>query len=162
MAGAGRQPWFELAGPNLALEATVRAGKDYDSATYPLKHVNDGKWSTRDNSVRWLSAAGVPAYVEFSWEGKRQVSGYRVVSGYFSGGRAGDPITAFGLEWHDGTGWREVPGSGIAANRQVDFARKFGRIETERIRLAVRESPGDILRIWEIGFYDPAGEENDD
>jgi len=156
MAGGAKAAWLENAGPNLARMAEVEVFGSYDAGKYPKENINDGRFDRHDNGLRWLSSASsLPNYIVFSWSGPQTVSAVRVISGWFNGKAAGDPITDFALQYRDGDRWRDVDGSEVANNRRVEAVRKFDACRAERFRLAVTATPGDISRIWEVEFYHP-------
>jgi hypothetical protein len=53
----------------------------------------------------------------------------------------------FVLQYHDGTDWKDVPGTDTAGNA------KFSPVTTARHRLLVTAARGDLIRIWEFEVY---------
>jgi len=150
--------WIESAGKNLAREATVTVSSNYPKDTYPAEHVNDGKVTYTDNSLRFVSDAQLPGFVELAWTKPQTVSAARIVTGQASGEWPKTPITDFVLQHHDGSDWRDVPGTKVTGNESADWDAKFEPVTTDRVRLWVTAAPGDLIRIWEIELYNlPAG-----
>ena len=156
MTGHNTVEWLERAGPNLALRAAVLVSSNYDESRYPQRHINDGRIDTTDNTLRWLSSASdLPDYVTFTWSEPQTVGAMRVVSGWYNGSRATDPITDFVLQYHDGRTWHDVQGSLVVSNARVEVLREFQPVTADRIRLAVTRTPGNISRLWEVELYHP-------
>ena len=156
MAGPDMAAWLEKAGPNLAREAEVSVSSNYDAQKYPKENINDGRISTTDNGLRWLSSASdLPDYVTFVWPEPRQVGAVRIVSGWFNGQNTTDPIAEFALQYYEDRAWHEIPGARVRNNARVEIIQEFSAIEAARIRLVVTQTPGDISRIWEVEFYQP-------
>ncbi len=155
--------WLETIGPNLARTAQVGVSSNYDPVKYPKEHINDGRLDTADNSQRWLSSASsMPDVVTFSWAVPQTISALRIVSGYYSAGTTGDPISAFHLEYHDGAQWSAVEGASVSGNRRAEILLKFPAVRSHRFRVVVTETHMDISRIWEIEFYHPCADLNGD
>ncbi len=155
--------WLEGAGANLARHARVSVSSDYDSAKYPKSHINDGQWDVTKSDLRWLSSdAAIEDYVVFEWDRPQTISAARIVSGWFDGRRAGNPIADFALQYYDGGAWRDIAGAAVTNNRQVKWLGKFDAVKSDRIRLVITKTPGDISRLWEVEFFHPKADANDD
>jgi len=131
------------------------------ASRYPKENINDGRTDTANNGSRWLSSASeLPDYVTFSWPEPRTISAVRIISGWFDGGRARDPISHFKLQRYHQTRWEDVEGLRIIRRARVELVSRFPAVRSDRVRLAVTGTPGNISRIWEVEFYDltPAGE----
>jgi hypothetical protein len=151
--------WLADAGPNLARSAKVAVSGSYDEGKYPKKNINDGKFNKSINGELWLSGVSEKAsYVEFSWDKTQRIGAMRVISGWFKGQAAGDPISDFSLQYRAGDDWRDVEGSQVAGNSRVEASRKFPAFESDKVRLVITSTPGGIARIWEVEFYGPATE----
>ena len=143
-------------GENVAPEARVNTSGDYDLGAQPREMVNDGAANTYVNAARWLSHAQTPNWVELSWDRPRSIAAARVISGYnYGGNRVGDPISDSVLQWFDGDAWQDIPETVTLANQQVEWQRRFRPVTTQRVRLLVEKTKGDISRIWEIELYGP-------
>jgi hypothetical protein len=156
-----RPSFIDEVGDNLAPAAEVTASGDYDTGRYPLSNINDGLAIVYDNNGRWLSAAGVPNWVEFRWDKPRTVAAARIVSGYYAGGAPGDPIIGFKLQSWNGQDWMDIPSQAVAGNDQVKREVVFHPVQTTAIRLVVSETPSGISRIWEVELYEALGEHGD-
>jgi hypothetical protein len=148
-------PKFEAPGPNVARSAKVTTSGEYDAAKLPPKHINDGKLDWSDNGLRWLSKAGVPNWVELAWDKPQTISSLRLVSGYSHGGTVDAAIADFVLQGHDGSGWKDIPGTAVSGNTKPHLVHSFEPVTVSRIRLVVKAVQGGISRIWEIELYSP-------
>ncbi|UCG49088.1 MAG: hypothetical protein JSU94_04760, partial [Phycisphaerales bacterium] len=68
---------------------------------------------------------------------------------------AGDPISRFKLQSPGPAGWKDVPGLKITANSPTQTLCAFPAVRSDRLRLVVTATPGNISRIWEVEFYNP-------
>ncbi len=156
MLGDGAAKWLQKAGPNLARDAEVSVSSNYDSDRYPKDNINDGLSDTTDNEMRWLSSASdMPDYVTFSWSKPCTVSAVRIISGWFNGRTAGDSIARLKLQSPGPAGWQDVPALKITANSPTQTLCTFPAVRSDRLRLVVTATPGNISRIWEVEFYNP-------
>ena len=155
--------WLETIGPNAGPDAVVTVSSNYDTDRYPQDNINDGRVDTRDNSLRWLSnGSSMPDVVTFRWAEPRLISAMRLVSGWFNGSTTTDPIVDFYVEYHNGSAWKAVPGAGVEDNTRIECLLKFDPVQTDRLRVVVTETPMDISRIWEVGFYHPTADLDSD
>ncbi|NQT14889.1 MAG: FAD-dependent oxidoreductase [Planctomycetes bacterium] len=146
--------WIGSAGPNLARSARVSVSGNYDEKLYPISNVNDGRFDVKDNGLRWVSDKNSPGWVELTWDEPQTVNAARIVTGQT--GHASEPSTpiiGFVLQWHDGSDWRDVPGTRATDNWEFDWNAKFAPVTTRRLRLLVTETPGGLVRIWEFELY---------
>ncbi len=65
------------------------------------------------------------------------------------------PIIDFVIQYHDGDGYREIPQTKITNNESPDWHTRFEPVTTNRLRLTVTKTPGDLTRIWEWEVYHP-------
>jgi hypothetical protein len=152
--------WLARAGANLARTARVATPGATAGGLQTAALLNDGNGRIDDNSARWVNRAPLPHWVEFAWDQPVRVGAARIISGYQHGGVVDSPVQGFRLQWHDGSGWRDIPGSEVRNNRQVDWSGTFGTVETRRLRLGVTATKDDTSRLWEVELYapvDPAG-----
>lgn len=147
---------LEQVGENLAMDAEVLVSGSRDFQAHSSSYINDGAFNLRNNTLRWLSSKSVvPAWVEFRWEKPQTIGAMRVVSGYFSGGSAADPVNDFALQLYEGGSWRTVQGAEVMGNARVDVVRKFPAVRANRVRVVITKTPTDIARIWEIALFAP-------
>jgi hypothetical protein len=157
MTGEKEARWSKIAGRNFALDAEVSVSSNYDASKYPKENINDGRSNTKDNTQRWVSSASdMPDCITFSWPKPQTVSVVRIISGYFRMGRAADPITRFKLQRYADGGWKDIEGSRITRRNRVELISAFEPARSDRIRLVITKTPGNISRIWEVEFYNPA------
>jgi hypothetical protein len=79
----------------------------------------------------------------------------RIISGWFDGEQARDPISNFKLQYYQGNDWKDIEGLRIIRRAQVELVSKFPAVKSDRIRLVVTGTSGNIARIWEVEFYHP-------
>ena len=152
--------WLKAAGPNLARAAEVAVSGYYNAKQYPASHVNDGRVTYTDNALRWVSDTESPATVEFTWSKPQKIGAARIVTGQ-AGGKEGPttPIANFVLQYHDGAAYRDIEASKAEENQSADWHVRFPAVTTDRLRLVVTRTPGNLARIWEFEVYGPvAGE----
>jgi hypothetical protein len=147
--------WLAAAGENLARTASVRASGVLAADRNPPEMVNDGQVDLLENEGRWLSRAEVPNWVELTWDRPQTISAARVISGFRGeDGVVYAPLELFSLQAGDGESWRDIAGTGTEPNTTVDWHQRFEPVVTRQLRLLVRQTPGDVSRIWEIEVYD--------
>ena len=148
--------WLGAAGANLARAAQVSVSGNYDLNQYPISNINDGRISYSDNQLRWVSDDAEPDTVELAWDQPQTIGAVRLVTGQ-AGGNEGPktPITSFVLQYHDGTGYRDIANTKIDNNEAADWHARFPDISTDRLRLVVTRTPGNLTRIWEFEVYGP-------
>ena len=147
--------WLKDAGENLALDAKSSVLGSREPGTSPPSLINDGQTDTDDNTLRWLSVAKVPHWVELAWEKPQTLGLIRIVSGYNTRGTVSSPIADFVLQAHDGDAWQDIPGATAKGNTKVDWHATFAPVTTRRLRLTVTATQIGISRIWEIECYGP-------
>jgi hypothetical protein len=154
MIGEDMSKWLEKAGRNLARDAEISVSSNYDASKYPKKNINDGRYDTKDNKSRWLSSpSDSPDYVTFSWREPCTISAVRIISGWFDGSQARDPVINFKLQHYDESGWKDIENMHIIRRAQVELVSTFPAVKSDRLRLVVTGTSGNIARIWEVEFY---------
>ncbi len=151
--------WLGAAGANLARAAKVEVSSFYDAKQYPAGNVNDGRVSYTDNALRWVSGDESPDTVELVWEKPQKIGAVRIVTGQ-AGGREGPttPITNFVVQYHDGSAYQDIEAAKAEENQNVDWHARFPAVTTDRLRLVVTRTPGNLTRIWEFEVYGPVAE----
>ena len=66
----------------------------------------------------------------------------------------------FELQRYADGGWKDIEDSRITRRGRVELISSFKPIRSDGIRLVVTGTPGNISRIWEVEFYNPAPEED--
>ncbi len=150
--------WIADAGKNLAREAEVSVSSLYPRDNYPASHVNDGKISYHDNKLRYVSDAELPGFVELKWPALQTIGGVRIVTGQAGGQWPKTPITDFVIQYHDGSNWTDIPATKTTGNNSADWNSRFDPVTTDRIRLWVTASDGNLIRLWEFEAYNVPGE----
>lgn len=142
-------------GRNASLTAQVTTSGDKDATAAPATLVNDGRIDLTQNHGRWLSAAEVPNWIQFTWPSPQKLTAVRVFSGYQTGGQVTAPISSFVLQFDDAGKWHDVQGTDTTGNTAVDWHCRFAPITSRKFRLLIRETQIDVSRIWEIELYQP-------
>ena len=145
---------------NIARDARVSVSSNYDVNQYPKENISDGRFDIKDNRLRWVSSASeLPDYITFSWSEPRTISSMRIISGWFDGTVSKDPIRRFTLQYHCKSDWEDIRGLRIIRHTPVEAIWTFPAIRSNRMRLVVTDTPGNISRIWEVEFYHPAAKD---
>ncbi len=144
--------WLESAGRNYSMSATISVSGTL-RAEYDKKHINDGNNVASDNAKRWVSAEGVPDWVQWHWAEQVAINAARIISGWNSQHGVRDPLTGFHFEYHNGEQWQVIPESRVTGNDDIEWAGLFDTIETDRLRLVITATPDAISRIWEIELF---------
>jgi hypothetical protein len=142
-------------GANVALDAHATSSGDRDPEGSPASMVVDGQADTRNNGLRWLSAAKTPNWIELGWDEPKTIVAARIISGFQSAGQASDPISGFVLQWFDGNTWQEIPETATRDNGKVDWQCRFKPVTAQRVRLLIQTTKGAVSRIWEIELFGP-------
>jgi hypothetical protein len=165
--GEGRAPiripdpdWLARAGDNLARAATVRIEGESSGEVQSGMLLNDGVARLEDNDGRLVLRAALPHVLEFAWDEPTTIGAARVISGYNENGKITAPLADFELHWHDGDTWRPamLP---ARTNTHPAWSRTFDAVRTNRVRLVVTKTKGDVSRIWEVELYGPVSVADD-
>ena len=147
--------WVSRAGPNLARTAHVTVSGSRADKRHAVALLTDGQANTDDNTSRWLSDTKLPHRIELAWQTPVTLGAARIISGYNDGGHIVSPLTAFTLQWHDGSDWQPLPGAAASDNLDSSWQCVFAPVETSRVRLEITRAQHDISRIWELEVYGP-------
>ena len=104
----------------------------------------------------------MPDYIEFTWDSHYFISASRIVSGYYIDETVQDAIRDFKLQYYQDGQWTDIPGTNVSYNYLSDWFGTFAPARTDKIRLVVLATHQDISRIWEIEFYHPIADLNND
>ncbi|MCP4783022.1 MAG: FAD-dependent oxidoreductase [Fuerstiella sp.] len=149
--------WLKEVGDNLARSARVSTPGTPTKGIQTSVLLNDGNGKVEDNSARWMNRANLPHTVEFTWDRPVELAAARIISGYYSGGTVIGPLQDFSLQWHDGTEWKNLLAN-VEANTNPAWSAQFSKVRTQRIRLLITKTVGNISRVWEVEFYGPSVE----
>jgi hypothetical protein len=144
-------------GRNVAAESVLATNGSRDEVKHPLARCIDGVIAPSDNAGRWLSAETVPSWLEFRWTSARSIGAARVVSGFRSGRKITAPIWDFSLQVPHRGEWRNIPGTKVSGNGDVDWRCSFAPVTTDRVRLLVTKTQVNVARIHEVELYVPEG-----
>jgi len=148
--------WLPRAGTNLARQAKLSAPRG--TSPTPLELLTDGRIDLADNDLRWKGEGPLPHEIECTWPAPVTIGAARIASGYASGGKVTAPLSDFSLQWHDGSAWRDVPGTQIHDNQEIGWAATFAPVTTTRLRLLITATPKNVSRIWELELFGPVKE----
>lgn len=139
-------------GANMARTARVTTPAGADAVA--VARIHDGD-TTLDNKLRWVGKPPLPASVEFAWDKPVAIAAARILSGFVSGQSVSDPITDFVLQQRVGQDWRDIPGTRVTRNDQIDWHARFAPVTATHVRLVVEKSPVNTVRLWEVELYAP-------
>ncbi len=146
----------EKTGTNYALKAKVSVSSNYKATIYNKKYINDGLADTSDNKKRWISSSSsMPDYIEFKFDIARNISACRIVSGFRNRGNIAGTIEDFRLQYYRNDQWLDVPGAFAMNNTNSEWCKTFPAVNSDRFRLVVTKTAGNMSRIWEVGLYNP-------
>lgn len=117
------------------------------SAAYPGTYAVDGDVSS--DASRWVSKAGIfPATMEIDLKDFYLVDELVLYCGYLG---YNSPITNFQFQYWDGTKWVNAV---VETNNTLGLYRKtFTEVKTNKLRLNVTSTAGNIVRLYEIEVY---------
>jgi hypothetical protein len=154
--------WLEHIGPNYAYTSASATGSSEYNGTYVDDNVNNGSNDPTNNADRWLSTAGVPNWIELTFASPRYISACKIVSGWYDNGSTVSPLRSFVLQYHNGSGWVDIEETQTTSNARTEWAATFPAVQSDRFRLYVTNTPGNISRIFELELYHPNADFNDD
>ena len=145
----------------------VVSGSSFYNAGYPLAAVNNGdrkglNWGAGGG---WNDATGdaYPDWVEIAFAGSASVSAVNVFTLQDNYASPVAPtevmsfskygITAFEVQYWNGSGWVTVPGGSVTGNNKVWRRFTFPAVTTDRIRVVVNGALAGYSRIVEIEAY---------
>lgn len=123
------------------------ASASSEMAQYPAAKAIDGKVS--DDS-RWVSeASGDASWLIVQLEKPAEIAGIHLFTGF------GDTsvIADFKVEFHDQTGWREIPSAVITGNKSSALAIPFDQtitVASDKLRLWITSTHQNVARVKEI------------
>lgn len=153
-------------GVNVALRANggvVSASSAY-SANYPVSAINDGnrRGNTWGSGGGWNDATvnGFPDWAQVTFNGTKVINRIDVFT--LSDSYLTDPaptqttrfslygITAFVVQYFDGSNWVTVPNGTVAGNDRVWRSFSFPAVSTDRVRVTVNSALYQYSRIVEL------------
>ena len=146
--------WLSKAGSNRARSARINTPGAPNTGIQTAILLNDGNGNVQDNSARWVNRAKLPHVIEFHWENPVDLGAARIISGYYTNGSVIAPLDDFKLQWHDGEAWKDLLAP-VRANTQPAWAARFPGVRTQKLRVWITKTRGDISRIWEVELYKP-------
>jgi subtilisin family serine protease len=145
----------------------VASASSVHSAAFPVQTVNNGE----RRGVSWGNGGGwndasqnrYPDWVQVNFSGYRTITGIGVVTLQDDYPLPVEPmptqtfskygVTAFDLQYWDGTRWVTVPGGSITGNNRIWRSVTFPAINTDRIRVLINQALAGYSRIVEIEAY---------
>ena len=158
---------------NVALQANggmVTASSEY-SAAYPASGVNNGD----RKGLNWGAGGGwndgtngvFPDWIQVTFNSLKTIDEIDVITLQDAWSTAVEPIatltftkqgiTAFDVQYWNGTGWAMVPGGSVTGNNLVWRQFTFPAVTTDRIRVVVNAALAGYSRIIEIEAYSTSG-----
>jgi len=143
--------------------ATATASSQFN-ASYPASAVNNGD----RKGLGWGSGGGwndatfsaYPDWVQIDFPGWRLIDEISVLTLQDNYGNPAEPtealtftahgITAFNVQYWDGSAWVTIPGGSVSANNKVWRKFTFAPVGTPRIRVLVNNALGGYSRITEV------------
>ncbi|MET0623246.1 MAG: discoidin domain-containing protein, partial [Pyrinomonadaceae bacterium] len=143
--------------------ATVTASSQY-GAGYPATALNNGD----RRGVNWGAGGGWndatanahPDWVQIDFPGSRNIDEINVLTLQDNYGNPAEPteamtftaygITAFDVQYWNGSGWVNVPGGSVSGNNKVWRRFTFSTVTTPRIRVQVNGALAGYSRITEV------------
>lgn len=102
---------------------------------------------------RWRTPASYTEHwLEIDLEGTYEICR----ADLFMGDLSGYAVRDFKLEYWDGSGWRQIPGTSFTGNTVKDMVLRFDPIITNKVRFYSSEAAGRGVRVKEIMIYAPA------
>ncbi len=147
--------WLATAGTNFALGAKVTVSSNSNSSKYPVSNINDGEVDITTPSGRWLSNSTPPHTIEIQLAKPQAVSAARIVSGFVASDGLSAALQDFVLQYHDGSAWKDIPGTKTRGNTLNDLGLRFKPVTTSRVRLVVTAAHSGYARLWEFALYNP-------
>jgi hypothetical protein len=89
------------------------------------------------------------------WDRPQILSAARILTGWARDGDVTDPLTEFALQYHDGQGWKDIPGTRTTGNENPEWTAKFAPLSASRVRLVIENTPGSTSRLWEVELLAP-------
>jgi hypothetical protein len=151
---------------NVALQANggVATASSTLGTGYPASATNNGsRTGVYGSGGVWVDSTSTiyPDWVQITFNGQKTIDEIDVISG--SNNMSVLPtststftqngITAFDVQYWNGTAWVTVPGGSITGNNLVWRQITFPAVTTDRIRVQVNASLGNYSRIVEIEAY---------
>jgi hypothetical protein len=147
-----KNPLKDQFGANVARTAKITAPEPMTKGME--KFINDGAITTETNQ-RWVSKMPLPQTVEFAWDKPQTISAARILTGWAHDGDITDPLSDFELQYHDGNGWKAIPGTKTENNESPEWTAKFAPVSASKVRLVIENAPGSTTRIWEVELLAP-------
>ncbi len=146
--------------------ATATASSSY-SSNYPASSVIDGDrrglgWNSGGG---WNDATGdaFPDWVEVGFAGQKSLTEVDVFTLQDSPAAPLEPteamtftkygVTAFEVQYWDGSSWRAIPGAAVSGNDRVWSKFTFPAVSTSRIRVVISGALAGYSRITEVEAY---------
>ena len=131
---------------NVALNKTAFANSIH-STPYPASKAVDGN-NVLDTS-RWVSVSGVfPAYIEIDLGDFYFISELKLYSGYQG---YNSPVTSFVFQYWNVDRWEDIVTE--TTNTISSYSKSFSQVKTNKVRLFVNSTVGNIVRLYEIEVY---------
>jgi hypothetical protein len=119
-----------------------------NSASFPGSNAVDG--NIISDASRWVSrSGGVPAYIEIAFNDFYLIDELVFYCGL--NGEYGSPITNFKFQYWDVNKW--VDAISETSNTAASYRKTFTEVKTDKVRLQINGSTGNMVRLFEIEVY---------
>jgi hypothetical protein len=117
-------------------------GGGEDVGVRMLERLNDGLLGA---NTPWDAARSSPsttparAWFGIAWDRPQEIGRVVAYPGFFSRGPGSRRFLAtdYALQWWDGAGWRELPGTRVSGNRRLHVEHSFPPVRTTQLRLLI-------------------------
>ena len=122
---------------------------DSQNAAAPMQYATDGMVA-RDS--RWITPSGGPHWLEITLATPMEIGSAHL----FSGAQDGYAMADITLQYHNGSGWVNIPGAVFSGNTSIDLNMTFDApVTAQRFRLYTTDN---IARVKELALYPPTAD----
>ena len=157
-----------LAQTSINVAAQTNGGVATASSTYDATHPPSGANNGDRKGLNWTSGGGwgdgtggvFPDWLQITFSAARSITEIDVFTIQDNNGAPVDPtptmtfstqgITAFEVQYWNGSAWVDVPGGNVTGNNLVWRQFTFAAISTDRIRVLVNNALAGYSRIMEV------------
>jgi len=167
------EAWAAVPSANVALSASGATASASSTAvnppfSYPVSAINNGdrKGLNAGTGGNWLSStATFPQWVQVDFNGSKTIGEIDVFSLQDNYGSPIEPtetttfslygLTAFDLQYWNGSSWTTVPGGSVTGNNKVWKKVTFTPLTTSKIRVLINGSVDGYSRVVELEAWTP-------
>ena len=151
-------------GNNLAPQANITASSTA-LESYTPAFVNDRRYITGGNGMRWVSKKENTPWLEFEFAEPLTITAMQVFSGFSQGnvhpadkdywiaGKLSAPIEGYQLQVDINDKWIPIAGASVTKNTRIQRPTLFTPSKGKKFRLLITNTPGNVARIWEVEIF---------